>query len=87
MTARSWPRNFTGGSRPCSSRSPIDPDPPGDAIEETLRQLGQTLLDQPEWVKVLLLALATFLSEDLTCVGAGILAGAGDLLWPTALIG
>jgi len=45
------------------------------------------LLDQPEWFKVLLLALATFLSEDLTCVGAGILAGAGDLLWPTALIG
>lgn len=36
---------------------------------------------------MLLLAVSTFLSEDLTCVAAGILAGSGDLAWPTALIG
>ena len=38
-------------------------------------------------MKIFLLALSTLLSEDLTCVGAGILAGSGDLAWPTALIG
>ncbi|KAA3611712.1 MAG: hypothetical protein DWQ01_06410 [Planctomycetota bacterium] len=56
-------------------------------MEEFLEQVGRSLLDQPEVVKVLLLALTTFLSEDLTCVAAGILAGRGDLAWSTALIG
>ena len=44
-------------------------------------------MDAPEWMKIIILALGTFVSEDLTTIGAGVLASKGSLHLGTALVG
>lgn len=46
---------------------------------ETLQQITTWIADLPPWAGVVAIVLATFVSEDLTCIGAGLLAAAGEL--------
>lgn len=52
---------------------------------EWVNELLQELAQLPPWSAGLLLIVATFVSEDLTCIAAG-LAGAGSILHPVAAI-
>lgn len=52
---------------------------------EWINELLQTLEQLSPWSAALVLILATFVSEDLTCIAAG-LAGAGSILHPAASI-
>jgi len=46
---------------------------------ELLDTLLQQILAWPTWATWVAIVLATFVSEDLTCVAAGLLAAGGDL--------
>jgi len=50
---------------------------------ELLDQIG----DYPFWLKILALGLATFISEDLTTITAGVLASQGTISLATATLG
>jgi membrane protein DedA with SNARE-associated domain len=46
---------------------------------EFLEQLGSAIAGLPPWAGFVAIVLATFVSEDLTCIGAGLLAARGDV--------
>ncbi len=46
---------------------------------ETVNELLATVADMPAWLAVIVIVLATFVSEDLTCIGAGLVAARGDI--------
>jgi membrane protein DedA with SNARE-associated domain len=48
-------------------------------VDETLREIAASLGEQPDAVKLWALAASAFLIEDVTCVAAGVLVGAGQL--------
>jgi membrane protein DedA with SNARE-associated domain len=52
---------------------------------ELLDQIIAQVLAWPVWAAWVVIVLATFISEDLTCVGAGLLAARGDMTVVTAL--
>lgn len=49
--------------------------------------LIEKLAGAPEWLKVFILAISTFGSEDLTTITAGILVSQDSLHWLTAMLG
>lgn len=48
---------------------------------------GERLSSSMQWVYGLLLVLGTFVSEDLTCIGGGLLASRGVISFTTAVVG
>ena len=55
---------------------------PGRGAEppvEHFERLGDWVAGLPAWAALAVIVAATFVSEDLTCVGAGLLAARGDL--------
>jgi membrane protein DedA with SNARE-associated domain len=46
---------------------------------EFLDEFARSLAGLPNWAALLAIVFATFVSEDLTCIGAGVFAARGDL--------
>jgi len=53
---------------------------------EVLEQLEFLVLDHSPWVTTATILLATLVSEDLTCIGCGLLVARGDLRAATAVV-
>ncbi len=46
---------------------------------ESVNELLASVVGMPAWMALVVIVLATFVSEDLTCIGAGLVAARGDI--------
>jgi len=53
----------------------------------TAHRLIQRAVGAPLWLTLPLIVLATFVSEDMTCISVGLLAARGDMRLSTAMLG